>query len=59
MVLASCSAPTYFPATKMQSGHDLVDGGVTANNPTKLAFDKAIEMGYKPENIVIVSVGTG
>ena len=37
----------------------LQDGGVFENNPAKLLFDKAIEEGYKKEDIVIVSLGTG
>jgi patatin-like phospholipase/acyl hydrolase len=41
---ATSAAPTYLPAYKGDSGVELVDGGVWANNPVMLAVTEA--MGY-------------
>lgn len=37
----------------------LMDGGATLMNPTEVLVQKAISMGYAPENINVVSLGTG
>ncbi len=59
---ASAAAPTYFP------GHEetiagvrtpLLDGGLAANNPAPLGLTRVVEHGATPENIVLVSLGTG
>lgn len=36
-----------------------VDGGVTANNPSLCAIARALDLGYKLENISLLSIGTG
>ena len=36
-----------------------VDGGVTANNPSLCAIAHALELGYKLENISLLSIGAG
>ena len=59
-------APTYFepaeirtvggPATRTRY---LVDGGVFANDPALCAYAEAIRLGESPDNVLIVSLGTG
>lgn len=63
---ASSAAPTYFP-TKETNLHGtdnalwLVDGGVTANNPTMCAIAEAIKAWPKEsvQDLRVLSVGTG
>lgn len=47
-VLASCSAPTYFPPVRAEYGmyreHCLIDGGVSANNPAMSALIEALKL---------------
>lgn len=63
---ASSAAPTYFPTkeTIMSDSEDacwLVDGGVTANNPTMCAIAEAIKVWPKQalQDLRVISVGTG
>ena len=42
-VRASAAAPGYFPPVCAQ-GKQYVDGGVVANNPTKLAIEQALSL---------------
>jgi len=56
---ATSAAPTYFPAYRGDSGIELVDGGVWANNPVMLAVTEA--MGYlavPQEQVYALRVGT-
>ncbi|HET9440715.1 MAG TPA: patatin-like phospholipase family protein [Longimicrobiales bacterium] len=58
---ATSAAPTYFePADiPIESGRSvLVDGGVFVNNPAASAYAEAVR-GWKNEDILVVSVGTG
>lgn len=60
---ATSAAPTFFPpelaiAEDGQS-YPVVDGGMVANNPAMCAYADAREMGYKAQDIVMFSVGTG
>lgn len=59
---ATSAAPTYFPAVKIknEAGEEktLVDGGVTANNPTLLAYLEAQKL-YPHDRLYIVSLGCG
>ncbi|CAF4503871.1 unnamed protein product [Rotaria sp. Silwood2] len=58
VLMATTAAPTYFqPHILNNMNH--IDGGVQMNNPTMAAYTKAIEYGYKKENIFILSLGTG
>lgn len=61
--VADCSsaAPTYFPTVKLNAdpARWLVDGGVAANDPSMCILSTAIREGYRPENIKILSLGTG
>ena len=47
-VLASCSAPTYFPPVKANYGvyreHCFIDGGVSANNPAMSALIESLKL---------------
>lgn len=68
---ATSAAPTYFPAANLKYSENLVDGGLTANNPSVIAlieslqFEReslrgtpapSLEQGNAP---VLLSVGTG
>ena len=58
-ILASCAAPSFFDPHKVDP-YLLADGGVWANNPALVAIIEAQkEFGFKPENIEILTVGTG
>lgn len=54
VAIATAAAPTYFPSYKR-----FVDGGIFANNPALIMFIEALKLGYKIEDIIIVSIGTG
>lgn len=63
---ASSAAPTYFPTKDMDIGgrgeeYWLVDGGVTANNPTMCAIAEArkIWSDVPMEELRVLSIGTG
>lgn len=61
-IVASASAPTYFPITKeMEYSSYLIDGGVVANNPSLIALIDGVMLKKERnfENIVLVSIGTG
>ncbi len=74
IVSASAAAPTYFPPETMvipdrqgkTSSHEFIDGGMSMfNNPSFQLFLEATHPNYHlgwqtgPENILLVSVGTG
>lgn len=63
---ASSAAPTYFPTTEVEIGDQedecwLVDGGVTANNPTMsaIAEAKAVWRDVSVDDFRVLSIGTG
>ena len=63
---ATSAAPTYFEPAKICTvgGHTtktryLVDGGVFANDPALCAYAEAISLGESPDNVLLVSLGTG
>lgn len=63
-ILAACSSPYFFPpldlgATETASSTKICDGGVAVMNPTEVMVQKAVEMGYKLEEINVLSLGTG
>jgi uncharacterized protein len=39
--------------------YSAIDGGVAANNPSTCAVAEALRFGYKPEEISVLSIGTG
>ncbi|MEA5505400.1 patatin-like phospholipase family protein [Halotia wernerae UHCC 0503] len=39
--------------------YSAIDGGVAANNPSSCAVAEALRLGYKAEEITVLSVGTG
>ncbi|MBP0021374.1 MAG: patatin-like phospholipase family protein [Cyanobacteria bacterium SBLK] len=60
--VCSASAPTFFPAYPLKySGrtYSAIDGGVGVNNPAACAIAEAIVLGYKLEEIRVLSIGTG
>lgn len=64
-VVASCSAPTYFPAYKIflnNRYHQFVDGGIACNHPAMSAIAAAMDsngLDAYPEDIACLAVGTG
>lgn len=59
VILASCSAPTFFNPTKLENSL-LADGGIWANNPSLVAYTEAISKFNKEQsNIKILSLGCG
>ncbi|TJY57149.1 hypothetical protein E4T66_17205 [Sinimarinibacterium sp. CAU 1509] len=58
---ATSAAPVYFPPATVEGDQDyyLIDGGVGANNPAMAAVAAAIRAGVRPQDIVVVAVGTG
>lgn len=58
-ILASCAAPTYFNPVAI--GNCLLcDGGLWANNPALVGYiDSLRNFDFAPENIKILSLGTG
>ncbi|CAF1000383.1 unnamed protein product [Brachionus calyciflorus] len=61
ILTAATAAPTYFPAYQIEGIlHKLMDGGILANNPSRLAYEHAVNVLKIPsENIHIISIGTG
>jgi len=59
VALATSAAPTYLPAHRDESGVELIDGGVWANNPIGAATVEAIGvLGWPRDKIDILSLGT-
>ena len=70
IAMATSAAPTYFKAkTGLKDSHNLIDGGICANNPSlsavidALVFEENNSLNTIPPNnlndIILVSVGTG
>jgi uncharacterized protein len=59
VAMATSSAPTYFPIFSMKGVGDHVDGGLWANNPSMVAISEAVKLGIDPNDIHLLSVGTG
>lgn len=60
---ASSAAPTYFPTKELSLPNSsqtlwLVDGGVTANNPTMCVISEAYRI-WPEEELRVLSIGTG
>lgn len=59
VILASCSAPTYFDPTVVD-GHLIADGGLWANNPSIISLSEALSKFKKDvREVKIMSIGTG
>ncbi|MFE8071877.1 CBASS cGAMP-activated phospholipase [Marinobacteraceae bacterium S3BR75-40.1] len=59
---ATSAAPTYFEPALVPVGSSqiaLIDGGVFINNPAMSAYAEAVRLFDNPEDIVVVSIGTG
>jgi len=60
VAVATASAPTYLPPKSLNNGRvSLIDGGIYANDPTMCLLAEALNQGYAPENIFILTIGTG
>lgn len=61
-IIASASAPAYFPVSKeIEYSSYLVDGGIVANNPSLVALIDGIKLQKqnKCDKTILLSVGTG
>ena len=63
---ATSAAPTYFEPMLLDTSttgdrirRALVDGGVFVNTPALCAYVEAIDLGARPDDIMVVSLGTG
>lgn len=60
---ASSAAPTYFPTKELaitEEDYWLIDGGITANNPTMCAISEALKIWKLPlSELKVLSIGTG
>ncbi|MEM7219586.1 MAG: patatin-like phospholipase family protein [Pseudomonadota bacterium] len=58
---AATAAPTLYPAVSTSEPRRrwLVDGALATNDPSMLAIAEAMSMGYRLEDIWMVSIGTG
>ncbi|MBX9804406.1 MAG: patatin-like phospholipase family protein [Alphaproteobacteria bacterium] len=52
------AAPTYFTPAEHETGDLFVDGGITTNNPSKVAYEEALEAFPNAEKIMLISLGT-
>jgi uncharacterized protein len=69
VALATSAAPTYFTpyeinyqrkkSTEKINLTNMVDGGIFSNNPSLIGLSEALALGYKFEQIKILSIGTG
>jgi patatin-like phospholipase/acyl hydrolase len=60
VAMATCAAPTFFPAYSLPDDHvRLVDGGVWANNPAAVGVAEAVSVFGQPlDSIRVLSLGT-
>ncbi len=58
-IRASTAAPTYFSPFIDLNGNSYVDGGLVANNPTKMAILESKELWENSKIDLILSIGTG
>lgn len=59
VALATCAAPTFFPACTAVDHIPLIDGGVWANNPAMVGVAEAKSfLGVPLDNIRVLSIGT-
>ncbi|MEM9538412.1 MAG: patatin-like phospholipase family protein [Cyanobacteria bacterium P01_E01_bin.42] len=60
--VCSASTPTFFPTYPLRYNgrtYSAIDGGIGVNNPSACAIAEAIVLGYKLEEIRVLSIGTG
>jgi len=58
---ATSAAPTFFPTISTESlpRRWLIDGGFAANDPAMCGISEALKIGYKTNEIKLLSIGTG
>lgn len=44
---------------RISTTYSVIDGGVGANNPTACAIAEALRLGYQPNELAVLSLGTG
>jgi len=59
VALATSAAPTYFPAAEIGDMEYKIDGGLWANNPILVALAEGKKIGFEPNQIKVLSLGTG
>lgn len=57
-VVASCSAPTFFPPKEINE-RIYVDGGMCANNPSHCTIVEAMKSGASPADITVLNIQLG
>lgn len=58
-VLAACSAiPGFFPSVFIEDKYELIDGFMTAKNPSEIAFERTQKY-FPDDNYLFLSFGTG
>lgn len=55
----SSAAPGFFPSFVDNNKCHYIDGGLWANNPALVGIAEALKLGYKLEQIKVLSLGTG
>ena len=58
VLMATSAAPTFFPAYSIDDVYYL-DGGLQLNNPAGAAYGQALTCGVDPNNMFMLSMGTG
>ncbi|MBT7955928.1 MAG: hypothetical protein HN731_12105, partial [Rhodospirillaceae bacterium] len=58
-LIATASAPTFFPAFQHPDGREYVDGAIVANNPSKIAVTEARNLFPHRQIGCIISLGAG
>jgi len=56
---ATAAAPTYFQPVHIPDCGWFVDGGLWANSPALVGMAEAVRLGYRPDEVEVLSIGTG
>lgn len=60
VAVASCAAPTYFPAFQLETDDAYIDGGIWGNNPVMVGVTEGVRyFGKRLDEIAVLSIGTG
>lgn len=60
VLMSTTAAPTYFPAYEIPGHGSFIDGGLSSNDPSKLAYSEAYRYkSIKDTDLFVLSLGTG